>query len=159
MYQRKGKKMDSLDIRDEWSCLQCGQCKHFKAGADREGIESTCKRLDHKHIKFAKPWFKSYDCGQFFGTVCRDFEPAAYCVWLCKHWKGFDDYFAGEEFKGTVALVLDSDFSVRYKVKAIDFINNTFLDEEGNLKWIEKEYYKISRKSPIGYALIHEKRA
>ena len=38
-------------FEDEWCCLQCGQCKWFKVGADR--TPSTCKRIDHKHIKFA----------------------------------------------------------------------------------------------------------
>ena len=35
-----------------------------------------------------------------------------------------------------------------------------FRDErdEGNLKWIKKQYYKRSRKSPIGYELVTERR-
>ena len=143
-------------FEENWSCLQHGQCKHFNINADRS--ESRCKRLDHKRIKFAKSWFKSYDCGQFRGVVCRDFEPADNCKWLKEHWISYDDYYQGEKPKGTVALCLNDDFSVRYKVSAEDFVNGTFTDTDGNLKWVEKEYYRISRKNPIRYNLIHEKR-
>ena len=122
-------------FEEEWCCLQCGQCKHFKVDADR--TVSTCKRIDHKHIKFAFPYFKSYDCGQFSPFVCKDFEPSDTCPWLKEHWKGWNDYWEGEEPSGTIGFILN---------------------DQGNLKWIEKEYYKQSRKSPIGYVLIHEKR-
>ena len=143
-------------FEDEWCCLQCGQCKWFKVDADR--TTSTCKRIDHKHIRFAFPWFKSYDCGQFAPFVCKDFEPSDTCPWLKDHWKGWDDYWQGEEPSGTISFILDGDTSIRYKVSRKDFVDGTFLDPEGNLKWIEKEYYKQSRKSSIGYVLIHEKK-
>ena len=29
-------------------------------------------------------------------------------------------------------------------------------DENGNLKWIYKQYYKQTRKSPTGYKLVKE---
>ena len=145
-------------FEENWSCLQCGQCKYFKVDADR--ATSTCKRLDHKHIKFAKPWFKSYDCGQFNSMVCDEFYPRDSCRWLKEHWISWEDYWDGEEPKPTetIPLVLDGDFSVRYKVLKSDFITGNFLDDSGNLKWVEKEYYKRSKSSPIGYKLIHEYR-
>ena len=74
------------------------------------------------------------------------------------HWKGWNDYWEGEEPSGTISFILDDDTSIRYKVPRKDFVNGTFLDSEGNLKWVEKEYYKRSRKSPIGYVLIHERK-
>lgn len=145
-------------IFDEcWCRLEHGECVHFKVDADRN--ESTCKRLDHKHIKFWKPYFKSYDCGQFMGNVCRDFEPRKESVpWLYNHWQGWDDYWDGEEPKPneTIPLVLDGNFSVMYHVLKTDFINNTFLNDDGSLKWIKRQYYKRSRKSPIGYELVTE---
>ena len=143
-------------FEENWSCLQCGQCKYFKVDADRS--VSTCKRLDHKHIKFAVPWFKSYDCGQYSGSVCRDFEPSDLVPWLKEHWISWDDYWEGEELKGTISLVLDGDTSIRYVVSRKDFTDGTFLDADGNLKWIEKTYYKQSRKSPTGYILVHERK-
>lgn len=37
-----------------------------------------------------------------------------------------------------------------------DFYNNTMFDDNGNLKWIYKQYYKQTRKNPIGYKLVKE---
>lgn len=143
--------------KDECCRIDCGHCIHFKVNADQANVESTCKRLDHKHLKFAKPWFKSYDCGQFCGCPCRDFAPKPLYKWLYEHWEGFDDFYRDEDLtKKTVSLVIDGDFSVRYHVKALDFINNTFLNEDGSLNWFEKIYYKQTRAS-FGYKLIHEK--
>ena len=152
---RKGERVKEI-FENNWPCLQCGQCKYFRVGADREA--SICKRIDHKHIKFATPWFKSYDCGQFAGNVCRDFEPSDTIPWLKEHWRGWDDYWDGESILGKVWLILDDDKSVRYAVLKTDFVNNTFLNEDGSLKWVEKEYYKRSRQTPIGYLLIHERK-
>lgn len=142
-------------FEENWSCLQCGQCRFFNVNADRQ--VSTCKRLDHKHIKFATPWFKSYDCGQFSGTVCKDFQPSDTVPWLKDHWKGWDDYWDGEKQKGMIPLIIDNDKSVRYLVSREDFVNGTFLNSDGSLKWIEKQYHKQSRKTPTGYILIHER--
>lgn len=142
-------------FEEEWCHLSCEQCRFFKVDADRTA--STCKRLDHKHIKFTNPWFKSYDCGQFSGTTCRDFEPSDTVPWLKEHWISWEDYWSGEEPTGKMWLILDDDRSVRYAVRREDFSDGTFLDDQGNLKWIEKEYYKQSRKSPIGYILVHER--
>lgn len=145
-----------MNIRDEWPALQCGQCKFFKVDADRTA--STCKRIDHKTIKFAVPWFKSYDCGQFAGTVCKDFEPSPYIPWLWYHWQGWENYWQGDEPKGLIYFTLNGDTSIRYGVDRKDFNEGTMYDENGNLKWIERMYYKQSRSSPTGYKLIREKR-
>ena len=140
--------------------LGCGDCKHCNPSADLEGVESKCKRLDHKHLQFAVPWFKSYDCGQQNSSICSDFEPNEWELWLYRHWK--PEFLEEEKGKGSstipryVGLCIDKDQSVRYFVKAEDFYYGTFLNEDGSLKWIKKMYYKQSRKSPIGYKLITE---
>lgn len=140
--------------------LGCGDCKYCNPSADMDSIESPCKRIDHKHIQFAVPWFKSYDCGQRSGGICSDFEPNEWELWLYRHWKSeFKDI---EHGKGSstipryVGLCLDKDQSIRYYVNADDFYNNTFKESDGSLKWVKKEYYKQSRKSPIGYVLVTE---
>lgn len=74
-----------------------------------------------------------------------------------EHWISWEDYWSGEEPTGKMWLILDDDKSVRYAVRREDFSDGTFLDADGNLKWIEKEYYKQSRKSPTGYILVHER--
>ena len=54
-----------------------------------------------------------------------------------------------------IYFVLHGDASIRYGVPLMDFVNGTMI--EGNrLKAVEKEYYRKSKKSPIGYELIHE---
>lgn len=144
------------EFLDMWCSLRCKDCKFYKVDADRN--ESICKRIDHKHIQFAVPWFKSYDCDS--GGICSDFEPSETKVWLYNHWKGYDFlYPCPPKETSTTALCLDRDQSVRYHVLTRDFQNNTFLDEQGNLKWVEKLYYKQSRSSPIGYVLCREFRS
>lgn len=56
-----------------------------------------------------------------------------------------------------MGIVIDGD-NVRYLIKRQDFVDGTFLDENGNPKWVEKIYYKQSRKSQIGYVLVHERK-
>lgn len=149
--------MHTYDLREDFPCLQCGHCKFFNVKADMLDVQSTCKRLDHKHIKFAKPWFKAYDCGQFGGCICKDFEPSPTCVYLYVHWLSYLDYFKHDpDDSSLIALVLDNDFSVRYFVKKKDFVNNTFLNPDGTLKWVKKMYYKVSRKNSVGYQLVNE---
>lgn len=135
-------------LRDAWPCLQCGQCQHFKVRAEMEGVESSCKRLDHKHIRFAVPWFKSYDCGQHGGAVCDDFTPREDCKYLYEHWTGFYDYWGPVSDTDLLGLVLDGETSVRWYVRYKDFVEGTFLDDAGNLKWVKKMYYKQCKKTP-----------
>ena len=54
--------------------LRCGECKYFKCNADQKDVESICKRLDHKVVKFSKSPFASYQCGEW-NPPCCDFEP------------------------------------------------------------------------------------
>ena len=146
-------------LQDTCYFVGCGSCKHFNVRSDLDGVEPTCKRIDHKHIQFAKPWFKSYDCGMQSSIMCNDFEPSEWCVYLYNHWTDPIDYACmGDESRisGKLYLCLDKDQSVRYAVKMRDFWYNTFLNEDGSLKWIEKMYYKRSKKSPIGYELVRE---
>ena len=161
-YDPQQREMTSEMFWDMNCHLGCGDCKFCDPKGDLDGVKSPCKRIDHKHIQFSVPWFKSYDCGQRSGGICNDFEPKEWKLWLYRHWKPeFKDKTKGKQLSSiprTVDLCLDKDQSIVYKVKAEDFFYNTFLDENGNLKWIEKMYYKRSRKSPIGYELIHEKR-
>lgn len=132
-------------IREQYPSLSCARCKY---GGD------SCKRLGGTNFEFASPWFLY----QPNGTICKDFTPSDYCLLLKQNWVSFDDYFGGgNQFEGqTVALCISGEQSVRYHVRAIDFVNGTFIDENGNLKWTKKQYYKMSRKSPTGYELVTE---
>lgn len=134
--------------------LSCGGCVYCNPSADLDSVESTCKRLDHKHLQFAKPWFKSYDCGQRGGCICSDFKPKEWQLWLYRHYK--KDFLNHLNLKGYIPLCIDKDWSIRYYVKKKDFYNNTFLDADNNPKWVFKKYYKQSRKSVTGYKLITE---
>ena len=64
MFFGKARTTEAEDLRDAFCSVGCGECKYFNVKASLPGVESTCKRLDHKMVKFAGPWFKSYDCGQ-----------------------------------------------------------------------------------------------
>lgn len=141
--------------------ITCADCKYFKANAEVDGVKSICKRLDHKTIQFSKNPFASYNCGAGNGTsfcLCKDFELNTIYRQLERHWQPewknelLEKYFSN----GTICLCLDGNFEVRYEIKRSDFVNNTFKDSDGNIKWIRKQYYKQSRKSPTGYKFINE---
>lgn len=145
-------------IHDAFPVLYCRTCIYFSAKADFPNNISRCKRLDHKKLKFAKPYFKSYDCGMFNARICRDYHPNFNLIpALAKYWTCTDDYVGYIPSANTVDLVQDSNFDVRYAVPYADFYNGTHINKDGSLKWVEKTYYKVNRKSPIGYELIHER--
>ena len=144
-------------VRDNIGCIMCGNCKWFNCNADR--AESICKRLDHKIYQFAKSWFKSYDCGQFIQRICRDFEPSEIYKYLYEHWTNFDDFIGEIPENEVVPIVINGDQSIRYNVRYKDFADGTFIDEHGQLKWIERHYYKkckSTEQNPVGYILVHE---
>lgn len=72
--------------------FKCGDCKFHSVNADRDGYVSQCKRIDHKLLKFATPWFKSYDCG-FHHMICSDFEPRSNDSADYLDWDGFEKAF------------------------------------------------------------------
>lgn len=119
-----------------------------------------CKRIDHKTIKFAIPWFKAYD--YTCHAICSDFEPAAYMKYANEHWTCFEDYWKGyveqwlpyQNTNVNVYFTLHGDTSVRYGVPLMDFVNGTMLDN-GVLKAVEKMYYKRTNKG-FGYKLVRE---
>ena len=145
-------------IKDNIGCVRCGDCKWFHVKADLEGFESTCKRLDHKKYRFVKSCFRSYDCGAFNQQICRDFEPDGLYKYLAEHWTSFDDWVGEISEKTKIGIVIDGNDSIHYYVKYKDFADGTFLDADGNLKWVERCFYKRCSydKSPIGYVLVHE---
>jgi len=138
--------------------ITCQDCKHFNGTADL--FESTCKRLDHKHICFAKGPFASYNCGAGNGTshcICSDFELDTIYKLLREAWlPEWKQELLNKYRNKTICLCLDKDFETRYEVRTNEFIDNTFLDADGNLKWIRKQYYKRTRKTPTGYVFINE---
>lgn len=131
--------------------------------ADRE--ESYCKRIDHKSVQFFRPWFKSYDCGQYSGIICADFVPASWCINAVKEWNGFDEYWENyieqwlphSNTNRSISFFINGDTSVSYQVKLLDFVYNTMFDDHGGLKAISKQFYKRDKTSPVGYRLITEK--
>lgn len=139
----------------------CGSCKFFNVNADR--TESFCKRVDHKTVKFAEPYFKCYDCGQFDHLICADFLPADWHVNAVKEWTNFDEYWENYvtqwlPYSNTdtyISFTLNGDTSVRYRVKLLDFVYGNMYSD-GWLNAYEKVYYKQSRSSPTGYDLIVE---
>lgn len=132
--------------------LHCGSCRHFS-------YTSPCqKRIDHKTVKFAVPWFKTYDCNQFSGVVCSDFEPSRSFVFLDKTWRGFDYYWPRfvEQWGAPkyIPFVLDGNTKIRYHVKTEHFVFGDKLFVNGKLNAYERQFYVPSRKSMIGYRLV-----
>ena len=141
--------------------VSCGQCVYFRVKAALPQEAGTCKRLDHKHLRFALPWFRSYDCGQSWGGICREFEPDAELhPDLAAHWEGYDARFPdGQE--GLMGIVVDGVTSVRYMVEKEKFADGSFVLPDGSLDYVEKMYYKRCKPDeahPLGYVLVHERR-
>lgn len=153
------------EFRDECNCINCGHCKYFRVNADMKCIDSLCKRLDHKKYSFSKFVFGSYNCGQNNGSICREFEPKSIWKWMYNNWdESFTDLRIAEIDKNghrVITICIDHNWDVRYKVRYSDFADGTFIDNDGNLKWIRKEYYKRKKKSeknPTGYVYCCEYR-
>lgn len=145
--------------------LRCNECQFYRVNADRE--ESICKRIDHKRVKFAVPWFKSYDCDH--GCICSDFIPVEHYPAVYKNWQEIGG-FKGRwplwveqwlPYKNTDVLTyftIGKDTSIRYGVHLMDFVNGTMFDGDV-LKAVEKMYIKRVKKSdknPIGYKVIRK---
>ena len=156
-------KDDSL--QDNYYFVGCGSCVHFKANADMDGVKSECLRLDHKFIKFAVPWFKSYDCGQHSAIMCEDFYPND-SSGLKDHWTTPLDYAAGGDIerirnaRGGVWVTVGGNTSVRYMIPWIIFWKLPIgIDENYEPSgWTRKQYYKRDSNSPTGYRLVTEER-
>lgn len=136
--------------------LHCGNCKHF--GHVGPGRTPCRKRIDHETVRFAKPWFKTYDCNQFTGVVCSDFEPAERCVFIARTWRGFDYYWPRfvEQWGAPryIPFTLDGNEKVNYHVKTEHFVFGDRLFVAGRLNAYERQFYVQDRSSPVGYRLV-----
>jgi hypothetical protein len=140
------------EFLDECCYIECKDCIHYSPCADIDGYKSNCKRLDHKHFQFAVPFCKSYDCSSTY--ICKEFKPSPIYKWIYEHWIGVDTFVGKIKDSDTVPIVVDGNTDIRYYVKYKDFYNGTFVDKNGELKWVLKTYYKRSKKSPIGWKLV-----
>ena len=142
---------------DEWIRIECKQCKYFKVNADMENVESTCKRLDHKRLRFAKKIFMSYDCGCCDVNTCADFEPdEKKAPWLYNHWNDVKKQIIPYGKNDYVTLNVDGNADVRYLVRGTDFYNNTFINKDGSLKWISKYYAVRDLSRPSKQRIVRE---
>lgn len=142
-------------IRDECCHVGCGSCAHFNFGSN-PGVASTCKRLDHKMIQFAVPWFKSYDCGQFSAHMCSDFKPDSMSKWLAAHWPGTDAYVGEIPENKLMWLVFNGNKEVRWAVKTKEFYDGSFINADGTVRCYGKQYYRKCKESPLGLKLVTE---
>lgn len=139
----------------------CGDCVYFKVDADR--AESLCKRINHKKIKFAVPWFKSYDCGQSFHLPCNAFMPKYMERADAKDWTNFEDFWrayvkAWLPYQNEDILVwfcINDDITVRYGVPLKSFLDGTMI-KDNKLMAIKKQYFKRTNRNEIGYTIINE---
>ena len=144
----------------------CKDCLYFNVNADRENVKSTCKRIDHKIIKFYTPHFKSYDCGQFSHIPCGDFIPKDLNRADCSGWTNFNDFWnvyvetwlPYRDENTTIPFIINGNRDVVYHVPLKRFIDGTMI-ENGVLQAIEKTYTKRT-KIDFGvqlYTIVHEK--
>lgn len=142
-----GKRIEDLTDDEFIDCLGMISCRDCK-----KRISENCEIL--KKIELARPWFACKESAK--GCICKEYEPEEHRKLLKKYWRSTDIYIKGYN-KRDVPVCKIGDQSVRYFVNFWDFYNGNLFDKNG-LKWIYKRYYKISRKSPIGYELITEQK-
>lgn len=135
--------------------LYCGDCRHF--GHSSPGHTPCRKRIDHETVRFAQPWFKSYDCNQRSGVICSEFEPSGLYVFLARTWRGFDYYWPRfvEQWGAPryIPFTLDGNTKVRYHVRTANFVfGNLFVGDRLNA--YERTFYVRDNKSPFGYRLV-----
>jgi hypothetical protein len=148
-----------------YKCSDCRFCNicNYKCPCD--------KRIDHQKIRFALPWFKSYQGDEF--PACKEFQPNEWQRWDYKYWRGWEDYFERYKkehfgyYKGDIPekqiektllwFVLNGNKKIRYGVKYMDWVNGTLM--EGNkLKTVKKMYCKKD-KIDLGiqlYKIVYE---
>lgn len=148
---------------EEYYCpnYKCHNCEHYGS------FPNYCqKRIDHKTIEFAVPWFVS--CPSYNGHICSDFKPSLIHVYdLQNYWTNWESYWADylenwfpyypkeKPEDKLIYFTLNGDKEIRYGVNLMDYINNSMID--GNrLKAVEKMYYKRT-KDGFGYKLVREK--
>ena len=132
---------------------RCRDCAYYNGTAWREEEESRCKRLDHKNLQFRVPFFVSYDCN---GQICADFKPSPMYKYFYSHWHDWYIKFYTPKPGKTIALRVKGEGETDFNILYSDFFNNTFLNDNGSLKWLYKEYYIKTKHSPTGYLLIKE---
>lgn len=131
--------------------LMCGQCKYFG---------KNCKRVDGRIIKFYRPWFVCETGVGRFHYICRDYEPADYCVYIKNHYPGYEKYTQNHEVQHEIerrrncGLFIGDDEDTLYHVPSSDFVDGTMWDGDV-LKAYEKQYY-VRTRSGFGYKLITE---
>lgn len=138
----------------------CGDCKYFRVDANRN--ENLCKRIDHKKIKFAIPWFKSYDCGQNFHIPCNEFEPKYMQYADAKEWDGFDNFWEMyvktwlpyQDENKLIWFCMNNNTNIEYGVPMKAFIEGHMMSDNVLLA-IKRRYYKRTKDS-FGYKLITE---
>lgn len=163
---------------DAFSNLKCGDCAHCKGMSFMDGYESCplCP-VDHKHIRVAKPSFKSYDPCDC--PICKNFEPSIIDKWLAIRWMGLKKYELDRQYAlsldkidyhpfdfvkyndanwgspnkamKTIGLVLDKNEQVTYYIPYEEYFNCSI--DINN--YLYKQYYKRT-KNGCGYKLVTE---
>ena len=119
--------------------------------------EECCEHLGCKFCKYAVSGCKREKGGWKLSKPCFSSDRFNYFIKYCKYWL---PYFNSKTFNWkylNTGYILNDDTSVRYYVNTLDFIYNNIWDNDGNLDWKYKSYYKRC-KSPTGYELVTEYR-
>lgn len=158
--------MYDYDWRED--IIKCNECRYFNLVSDfisthpelkRLG-KCYCKNIDYtKHFPSKNPFDNHYS-GEFF-LPCKHFLPSSYKVRFCEQFTCIDDYIAYNITHGyinfhrkKVPFVYANDQNITYYVSYRDFYYGTYLYKDNTFKYLEKSYYKQSRKIPCGYELV-----
>lgn len=149
-----------VDI-DDCPRFFCIHCAKWSVDADRKC--GQCPKLDHKKVKFYKPYFKCYDCGMHH-LICSQFTPRNPEYADFQNWTGFDDYWKVYEQAWLtdasrnrgVAFVLDDNYDIMYYVPLETWLYGEII-QNGVLMATTKAYHKRTVKDGwTHYPMVYE---
>lgn len=157
-----------MTYTDDVSRYRCSDCVYYDPLAGYLH-ENKCKRIDHKTVKFAVPWFHSYDAGRSH-CICCDFYPNPIYIEKYIEWHGYENFWEYwklfvEQWHPSwtpknqyIGFTLYNNTDVRYYVKLKKFLNGTMI-KNGVLMCDFKKYYKRHKKKhdlDYPYELVKE---
>lgn len=134
-----------VDI-DDCPNFMCIHCSKWCVNADRKN--GSCPKLDHKKVKFYKPYFKCYDCGMHH-IICSQFTPRNPDHPDFQNWTNFDEYWKVYEqawltsttkTRG-VPFVLDDNYDIMYFVPLETWLYGEIV-QNGVLMATTRAYHK-----------------
>lgn len=156
--------MKKIDYDWREDNLMCNDCRYFCLIADKFPEKNRCPNMDYTKYWFYAPYFTAHCTGEH-SNICRHFKPSSVCKWLSERFTSADDYMLyqirndehNRLINSKVAFFKAGDRKTEaFHIRYLDFYFGQYLDKTGNLKAVDKFYYKNDRSRSAGTMLVTE---